>query len=279
MATVYFFNGTQSGTADGSYADPYDLTQLATQESASSAGDVFIFKDGTYTATSNLTLSGSNGITYQSESPQGATLDLNQLQLTVGSNVLFDTTVKNFRIINFKGASVGLQLIANQSHKVFFEGCYMESNATNSSSSGVIGYQGTLTDRGLRAKFTGCSMKLYNTSVGEAFYHRTSAPTHPFLELESCSISANVSGGATALTQNVDTFIIKNTILYGDTNAINGLGATPQTESNNCYFNVTGKTADPANGIIVADPQFVDFGSGDFRLRPTSPCIGAGTAS
>ena len=280
MATVYFFNGTQSGTADGSYADPYDLSSLASQESASSSGDVFIFKDGTYTQTSDLTLAGTNGITYQAESPLGATLDLNAFQLTTGSNALFDMTVKNLRLVGFKDTSVGIQTLANQSHKVFFEGCYIESDATNSSTSGIIGYQQTATTYGLRATFRRCAMKLYNTSAGEAFYHRTTAPSHPFLELDSCSISVNVSGGLTSLTQNVDTFIIKNTIIYGDTNAVNGLGTNSSlTESNNCYYNVTGESADPANGIIVDDPQFVDFANGDLRLRPTSPCIGAGTAS
>lgn len=281
MATVYFFNGTQSATADGTYADPYDLSSLATQESASSSGDVFIFQDGTYTRTSDLTLAGTNGITYQAESPLGATLDLNAFQLTTGSNALFDMTVKNLRLVGFKDSSVGLQTLANQSHKVFFEGCYIESDATNSSGSGIIGYQLTGTTVGLRATFRSCAMKLYNTSTGEAFYHRTSAPTHPFLELDSCSISVNVSGGLTALTQNVDNFIIKNTIIYGDTNAVNGLGTNQasRTESNNCYYNVTGESADPANGIIVDDPQFVDLTTGDLRLRPTSPCIGAGTAS
>jgi hypothetical protein len=241
MATVYFFNGTQSGTADGSYADPYDLSSLASQESASSSGDVFIFKDGTYTQTSDLTLAGTNGITYQAESPLGATLDLNAFQLTTGSNALFDMTVKNLRLVGFKDTSVGIQTLANQSHKVFFEGCYIESDATNSSTSGIIGYQQTLTTLGLRATFRRCAMKLYNTSAGEAFYHRTTAPSHPFLELDSCSISVNVSGGLTSLTQNVDTFIIKNTIIYGDTNAVNGLGTNSSlTESNNCYYNVTG---------------------------------------
>jgi len=281
MATVYFFNGTQSGTADGSYADPYDLSSLASRESASSAGDIFIFKDGTYTQTSDLTLAGTNGITYQAESPLGATLDLNSFQLTTGSNALFDMTVKNLRLVGFKDNTVGIQIKANQSHKVFFEGCYIESDATNSSSSGIIGYQQTSTVLGLRATFRRCAMKLYNTVGGEAFYHRTSAPTHPFLELDSCSISVNVSGGLTSLTQNVDTFIIKNTIIYGDTNAVNGLGTntSSRTESNNCYYNVTGASADPANGIIVADPQFVDFANGDLHLRPTSPCIGAGAST
>jgi hypothetical protein len=30
---------------------------------------------------------------------------------------------------------------------------------------------------------------------------------------------------------------------------------------------------------VYADPQYVDTSTGDLRLRPSSPCINAGTAS
>lgn len=47
-------------------------------------------------------------------------------------------------------------------------------------------------------------------------------------------------------------------------------------DTNNCYSN-TGHSGGTNN--IFSDPQFVDVATGDFRLRPSSPCIGAGTAS
>jgi hypothetical protein len=53
----------------------------------------------------------------------------------------------------------------------------------------------------------------------------------------------------------------------------------------NCCINNMGAVNDEGGGTgdgtnnIFADPQFVDFATGDLRLRPSSPCIGAGTAS
>ena len=76
MATVYFFNGTQSGTADGSSSDPFDLNQLATQEGSATSGDIFIFKDGTYSLSSALSFGSATtnkSLTYRAESTREVT--------------------------------------------------------------------------------------------------------------------------------------------------------------------------------------------------------------
>ena len=95
------------------------------------------------------------------------------------------------------------------------------------------------------------------------------------LTLNSCTLRHS-TGGASNIVDRSGTVLIKNTILYG-ANAGITLGNIT-TESSNCYYNI-GESADVANGIIVDDPQFVDVTTGDFRLRPSSPCINAGTAS
>jgi len=53
--------------------------------------------------------------------------------------------------------------------------------------------------------------------------------------------------------------------------------STTFTRSYNCIYNsVSGWTLQ--TGEIAVDPKFVDPANGDFRLQPTSPCIGTGHA-
>ena len=67
--------------------------------------------------------------------------------------------------------------------------------------------------------------------------------------------------------------IIENTT--GATINISGGGMTTIALSYSCYYLISG-TLSAANSI-TASPQFIDAANGDFRLRPTSPCIETGT--
>jgi len=69
----------------------------------------------------------------------------------------------------------------------------------------------------------------------------------------------------------------KNNIFVGQVGT-EVLNFTPGTYSNNCFDN-TGLTSGGTDNLFATDPIFVDSASGDYRLRPDSPCLGAGTAS
>lgn len=43
------------------------------------------------------------------------------------------------------------------------------------------------------------------------------------------------------------------------------------------YFNVCTDPSPGVSGIVTADPQFVDFAGGDYRIADTSPCVDTGT--
>ena len=80
------------------------------------------------------------------------------------------------------------------------------------------------------------------------------------------------------------TLVFKNNIISGSGYEYirhNNDATNTETISNNCYFNTATTTgnAKDTGGAIFADPQFVDSTTGDLRLRPSSPCINAGTAS
>jgi hypothetical protein len=68
--------------------------------------------------------------------------------------------------------------------------------------------------------------------------------------------------------------IIYNNIIVGCTISINDL-ATVNFGGWNCFYN-NGSNWTLRNGDIVADPQFLNAPNGDFRLKPTSPCLNTG---
>ena len=73
----------------------------------------------------------------------------------------------------------------------------------------------------------------------------------------------------------------KNSIFTTDDTANNVITSGDQTDANssNCCFHRfgIGNTSGGTNNVF-ADPLFVDATS-DYRLRPSSPCINAGTTS
>jgi hypothetical protein len=279
MATVYFFNGTQSGTADGSYADPYDLSSLATQESASSSGDVFIFKDGTYTLTSLQEFNGGAGITYKAENAGEAIFSGQTLRFgsTTGGSVNFTVEDINFIELNFSSTAVEVKML--NTYKVTLNRCVFKCDGTSTSgTAGFFGYTALQTTAyGTRATANECVFKAETTGSGAELFRNRDATFNSLLELDNCTCSHSV-GGASIIFQNLKTGFVKNTIIYGASSNLTKGITTGLTETYNCYYNI-GESADSANNIIVDDPQFVDSANGDFRLRPSSPCINAGTAS
>ena len=69
--------------------------------------------------------------------------------------------------------------------------------------------------------------------------------------------------------------VIKNSIFKGLQGKVLDIGPHTTIASYSC-FNNTSETP-TGTGVITADPLFVDEDNGDFRLRPSSPCINSGT--
>jgi archaellin len=87
-------------------------------------------------------------------------------------------------------------------------------------------------------------------------------------------------GSATKLSSystGITSSTFKNNIFVGNGNS-ETLGFTPLIYKNNCLNN-TGETSGGTDNLFETDPQFVDSTNADYRLRPSSPCINAGTAS
>jgi len=281
MATVYFFNGTQSGTANGSYADPYDLSSLATQEGSATSGDILIFKDGTYNLSSALSFGSaitSKSLTYRAESTRGVTFssistyDFGNTNLTAGQTyegLIFNTSntgndlitwdqdstlsdkFHTFNDCDFKAKKFAENNLQVTRPKVTFNRCQLEQTGA------VASYwfeQRSGASVGDRAQFDFVNCTIHNRTG-------TGTPTNVF---HRCTVDA------------------KNTIIFDYSNSITSVTSTSATINLSGPCDIirdddTSMVTDSNN--IAQDPQFVDSANGDLRLRPSSPCIGAGTAS
>ncbi len=110
MPTVYLFDGTQSGTADGSYSDPYDLSNVSSADTAAQVGGTVIFKDGNYTMNANLTLGSVDNVNYQGESKNGLTITSSVqggsgYQLQLGSGNFKSFNVRNLKFVDTGGST------------------------------------------------------------------------------------------------------------------------------------------------------------------------------
>jgi hypothetical protein len=275
MATVYIAP-TSQGLGDGtSAANAYPFSSLSSAEIDAGTGGEIIFLDGTYSLSTVQTFTGSGGTHYKAQNEGSAIIDANNYRITLGNNASADWTFTGLEFIDLGEVYVHV----NNAFMGYLTRCKFTSNSGYSNSNGNFIQYVDQSTYGIRLTCTNCVFKFENaTASGEAFHQRKSAPTWPYLKLDGCTLVIDQAGGIVA--HNIDTAVYKNTIISNiNATALTGLGTnTSLTESYNCYHNI-GKSADPANGIIVDDPQFVDVPNGDLRLRPSSPCINAGTAS
>lgn len=275
MATVYISPTGGAVTQDGLTPDTaYAFSSLSTAETQAGTNGTIIFLDGNYPFGGNKTFAGANNLTYESQNIYGAVLGDSGTtrRLQIGTTSVDGIAVNKFKFVDVNqfyqyGAGVTnntmdqclhtASVSVNNSGTEWFYGNSGQLDVTNTSFSPKItgsGYR--FVSNGNRFTFNHCSFNITTSTISTGIGWMNTTPTANFL---------------------------KNTIMAcDDDTAINSgtAGDFAQFATNCCFYQMgTQNDSGGTDNLYDTNPLFVDSTNADYRLRPTSPCIGAGTAS
>lgn len=264
MATVYIKPGTGTGT--GTASDPYFYSQLSTAETAAGSGGTILFTDGTYTAT---TFSfDENGVAYKSLNPLGAILEGNSGSLRFLTLGHYSTTTASMSVEGF---------VINNCRLRSYQGTTSPSKNTIKNNKFTVTLSGASIIESQNANTT----DLINNSFNIDFDSGSSlSASYANGTLNGNTFYIDIDASVTSITSafNGANLVRKNNIWVSTDSSKIGVSLA-SNDSFSCFHNYGSSNTSGGTSNVFTDPQFVDAPTGDFRLRPSSPCIGAGTAS
>lgn len=253
---IYIQSG--SGTGSGTEASPYFFDTQYSDAFASAVADsskLLIYENGTYTWTNAIASDSnvgdtSNQITHKAK-------NLHEAIFTHSSGLTGITGDPTLKWDSVKVVTVDHWAGYNQYKNHFIlNSCHYISRKYSTFSS--LTATGTIFEPELGEQ-SATAMRIV-TSTTNTLINCTCIDRNNY----SSTYSAGYfMAGGTA----------KNTIFYATgSRSVGPFGAGTLTNCASFNVNTTGAT-------VTTDPQFVDAPNGDLRLRPSSPCINAGTAS
>lgn len=289
-------NSATTGT--GTVTDPYNNFATAVADIATD-DNVLAFKDGSHSLVQSETGGSSNTTSTFAFSGSSTATKLTIVGESTNGTTLVASGTSWGSAFNLKGISIGLKLetltlrndtnshtgviVCGDNTLVEVIECKLTLGVSASDNGNGWFVGDTIPDSSLTIK--NCFIDCASNSTGKgALAGGSSEDGYNVFDIQGNTLVINGGSANYFIDPNVganlSSFVLKNNILVGN-KGTETIGITPTTASHNCYNNLgvnSGNAPDSA-GALFADPQFVDSTSGDYRLRPTSVCIGAGTSS
>jgi len=297
MADIYFdLTSGDDTTGNGSLATPYKTLNKAVTMAAAS-GDTLILKNGTHTITADTVTNINKSVTITSESRNASLCIIDgdetyNYALTVSANTLnINLTNITFKDIILPSSN-GILYIASRSGCNFnVLNCIFKNIFVTSVLIGSV----TTTGTNNITTVSNCLFEEIEQSTTNSKIFGAGTGTLENQDLYTFNFYQNTLINNSNLFNNIfyiryNTLNFKNNIFYFNiASAINIVSITvakgPTNFYNTCYYNagagtlklISAGSVDIDQNNITSNPLFVDVANGDYRLRPSSPCIDTGT--
>ena len=269
-------------SSSGSNTSPYSSWATAANNIQSAVdvadpGDLILVGDGTYTLTTNISVTKS--VTIRSVNGYGSTIiDGNLVTRCFYTNnvnaVIDGFTIRNGRILSGFGGGV-------QCDNGTVQNCIIENNAARDGGGVALNNSGLVLNCIIRNNTAdwGGGVRCFNGTVRGCLITGNTATPHggginiwSGGTIQNCTITNNTAtdGAGIRLWNNG---IVENSIIYFNTGSANYIINTGT--GNSLTYSCTTPLY-TGTGNISDDPQFVNAGSGDYNLTSTSTLIDAG---